>query len=666
MSDEVINILGVDSVAENLDVLEHLLAGFNVCLTRACLEGQVFDSLARKEYALVLLAVDAEDIDSLELARQIHLSANTARLPILFLLPSEYSCQNHFFQSVSGPIDYLSRSLIPQLFKSKIEIYLQLFHQKKELESTSRLLQRADQRVAEQELILAGSERRFRTAFEQSYQFMAIMDVKGRVIELNHLAKKLCGSYAGVITGQYLWNVCWLGQDEENERLRKVIARAASGQCVADEARFVDITGRVYYFARSVSPVRDDKGDITCLAMQGHDITKRIEAEREQYNLQTLLQQAQKMEALGALAGGIAHDFNNILSVIIGNADLAGRCCPDDSPYQQYFYDIQAAGSQAKELVKQILSFSRQSDICKTLVEPAKIVHESMTLLRASIPTTIDIVHNIDMNCGAILADSTQIHQIVMNLCTNAFHAMEDNGGTLHLALYQERVEDGETGGFDCGAGEYAHLIVKDDGCGIDGDVGDKIYEPYFTTKEDGKGTGMGLSIVHGIVKAHGGAIRMESRKNVGTAFHVFFPLCVNRHSLAEVEAAKLPSGEERILLVDDEEQVRQTVKNMLEVIGYEVTTPESSPGAFELFQSNPTYFDLVITDQTMPQMTGLELAGRILQIRADLPVILCTGNSPGISRDMVVTTGIKELILKPFDLEQLSQVVRQTLDNPS
>jgi CheY-like chemotaxis protein/anti-sigma regulatory factor (Ser/Thr protein kinase) len=253
-----------------------------------------------------------------------------------------------------------------------------------------------------------------------------------------------------------------------------------------------------------------------------------------------------------------------------------------------------------------------------------------------------------------------------MNLCTNAFHAMEDTEGTLHLALYQERVEDGEADGCDCGAGEYAHLIVEDDGCGIDGDAVDKIYEPYFTTKEDGKGTGLGLSIVHGIVKAHGGTIRVESRKNVGTTFHVLFPLSANIHSFAEVGASKLPGGEERVLLVDDEEQVRQAVKNMLEVIGYEVTTQQTSPGAYELLQNNPSYFDLVITDQTMPHMTGLELAGRILKTRPGLPIILCTGNSTGISQDLLAATGIREMLPKPFDLDQLSNIVRQTLDNPS
>jgi CheY-like chemotaxis protein len=370
------------------------------------------------------------------------------------------------------------------------------------------------------------------------------------------------------------------------------------------------------------------------------------------------------MEALGALAGGIAHDFNNVLSVIIGNADLAVKSCEQGSRQLRFLTHIHEAGKKARELVKQILSFSRQAEIEKVVLQPSKIIIESIKLLRSSIPTTIEIVHDIAPHCGAILADPTQYHQIIMNLCTNAFHAMEDRGGRLTIRLCRERVGLQLLRELDLKAGDYSHLVVEDNGSGIDTEHLDRIFDPYFTTKEKGKGTGMGLAIVHGIVKGHGGAIYVDSGSGAGTAFHVYLPLADRKSVQAKETFEKLSYGSEHILLVDDEEPLLDIMKNMLELMGYRVSAFIGSIEALKVFCDHPSKFDLVVTDQTMPGMIGTELAGKILSIRPGMPIVLCTGYSPNISRESVRALGIRELALKPLALDEFSNIVRQAIDS--
>jgi CheY-like chemotaxis protein len=274
------------------------------------------------------------------------------------------------------------------------------------------------------------------------------------------------------------------------------------------------------------------------------------------------------------------------------------------------------------------------------------------------------MVAEIDESCGAIFADPTQYHQILMNLCTNAYHAMERNGGTMTIRLYQETLNSTSLlHEFSCKPGDYAHLVVEDSGDGIEQSIVDRIYDPYFTTKESGKGTGMGLAIVYGIIQGHNGAIRVVSKPGVGTAFHVFIPISGGEVEEQEESYGELVYGSEHILLVDDDEGLLLMAKTLLERIGYTVTTKGNATDAFAGFCESPEDYDLVITDQTMPGMTGIELAEKIFMVRPEMPIILSTGYSPAVSREKVLAMGIRELAFKPLAFDKLSRLIRQVID---
>lgn len=667
MRDETINILGVDHRRESLHALEAISDDLGINLVTAFSGTEALDRLQKERFDLVLLEVTLPKMNGYETARRIRQQKSTEQLPILFLNAQPGGRERIFEGSDLGSVDYLAKPVVPAILKNKILLFQKLFQQKKNLEDKAQRLEQANEQILRQQQALAESEICFRTAFEQSYQFMAILDAEGRVLELNRLAKKLCGAHSGSLRGQYLWNICWVGQNEENQKLEKVIKRAAQGECFADEAKFTDIDGKVRVLSRTVSPVRDGDDNIVYITVQGHDITARIYAEKEKQNLGILLQQAQKMEALGALAGGVAHDFNNILSVILGNTELARMSCKAGSSPEKFLESVHAAGIQAKELVKQILSFSRQEEMKKIAIRPANVLTESLKLLRSTIPTTIEMVTEIDERCGTVFADPTQYHQIILNLCTNAYHAMEQKGGRLTIRLYQERLNSPSLlREFRCKPGEYAHLVVEDSGGGIERGIVDRIYDPYFTTKENGKGTGMGLAIVYGIIQGHNGAIRVISKPGVGTAFHVFFPIAGGDAAEKQESLEELVYGNEHILIVDDDAELLQMIENLLRRIGYQVTVKSSALEAFACFCNAPDQYDLIITDQIMPGMTGTELAQKIFMVKSKMPIILFTGYSSGVSRQKVLDMGIRELAFKPLAFDKLSRLVRQIIDDAS
>lgn len=664
MGDETINILGVDHGQECFIALEAISADLDIELVKASSGDEALRLLKKKDFDIVLLESNLPEMNGYETASRIRQQQRTETLPIIFLNVQPADLGHIYNGSDLGCVDYLAKPVVPKILKSKIFLFQKLFQQNRSLEKEALRLEKANELIVMQQQGLAESEVRFRTAFDQSYQFMAILDAEGKVLELNRLAKKLCGDYSGSLKGKYLWNICWIDQDEENKRLEKIIKRAADGECINDEARFKDVNGEVRVLSRSVSPVKDGDGKIVYITVQGHDITARIYAEKEKQNLGILLQQAQKMEALGALAGGVAHDFNNILSVILGNAELARMSCKSKASPEKYLESIHSAGIQAKDLVKQILSFSRQEELKKIPMRPAEVVTESLKLLRSTIPTTIEIVAEVDEKCGTIFADPTQYHQILMNLCTNAYHAMEQNGGTMTIRLYQESLySTALLREFSCQPGDYAHLVVEDSGDGIDQSIVDRIYDPYFTTKESGKGTGMGLAIVYGIIQGHNGAIQVISKPGVGTSFHVYFPISGGQTEKLEESQEELVHGSEHILLIDDDDGLLLMVKTLLERIGYKVTTKISASDAFASFCDRPEEYDLVITDQTMPGMTGIELAEKIFLVRPEIPIILSTGYSPAVSREKVLAMGIKELAFKPLAFDKLSRIIRQIID---
>jgi nitrogen-specific signal transduction histidine kinase/CheY-like chemotaxis protein len=382
--------------------------------------------------------------------------------------------------------------------------------------------------------------------------------------------------------------------------------------------------------------------------------------------LETKLSQSQKMEAIGTLAGGIAHDFNNLLSIILGYTDIVIESLPEDSQNASDLQEVYKAASRAKDLVSQILSFSRQDNQELMPLKIHLILKEAMTLLRSTIPTTIDIRLNLDSNCKSVLADPTQIHQVILNLCTNAYHAMRDHDGVLSIKLESVVLpRDDNNTRVHIQPGEYVKLSISDTGIGISKHIQEKIFDPYFTTKAKGEGTGLGLAVVHGIVKQYNGEITVDSKPDEGTTFSVYLPAIKgNKESISNENSFTLPRGNESILIIDDDEKIAKINKRMLEELGYHATALTKSEEALNSFQQTPESIDLVITDMTMPHMTGAELTKKLLAIRPDIPIIMCTGFSDQINKDEAIRIGISDFIMKPVNKMTLALSVRKALNH--
>jgi PAS domain S-box-containing protein len=446
---------------------------------------------------------------------------------------------------------------------------------------------------------------------------------------------------------------------------------AANDQAVLQQGQVLNCVERVQignetlYHQVSKFPIHKD-GEAALLAGFAFDITDRVRAEDERANLQAQLIQAQKMEAIGTLAGGIAHDFNNILSAVMGHVEIAQLDLAAEHPIRQHLDQVLKATHRAKDLVRQILTFSRKSEVNKKPLRLKAVIEEAMKLLRASLPATIDIQTTLDTEQDIILADQTQIHQVIMNLCANAAHAMAESGGILHIGLLPLDLDAAAARRYHSLApGRYVALRVVDTGLGMTANVRERIFDPFFTTKAPGQGTGMGLAVVHGIVRSHGGGIAVDSEPGKGTAFEILFPR-MNGDVLAETHALLAPlRGSERILFVDDEDFLVDVGKQMLERLGYQVETKSNPLDAIETFASRPDRYDLVVTDLTMPNLAGDALARRLQSIRPDIPIILCTGYSERINEEKAAALGIHALMMKPLSMDELSRTIRRILDTP-
>jgi signal transduction histidine kinase len=409
---------------------------------------------------------------------------------------------------------------------------------------------------------------------------------------------------------------------------------------------------------------KDEIGKLADAFNHMYESLKRRDYEKK--HLEEQLLHAQKMEAIGTLAGGIAHDFNNILSVIVGYIELALLDIPETDPLRGKLDQVLKAGGRATDLVKQILAFSRKDKQKLMLIRISPIVKEALKMLRSSLPATIEIRMDIRNSSLSILSDPSQIHQILMNLCTNAAHALPDNKGLLSVSLYEVYVDqDTASGHADLQAGHYQKLIVSDNGEGIKPEIMDRIFDPFFTTKGPGKGTGMGLSVIHGIVKTCKGPITVDSEPGKGTTFQIFFPI-IDAKTVEDIELHKdIPIGNEKILYIDDEKQIIDVGRELLEGLGYKVIAATTATGALEIFKAEPDGFDLIITDMTMPHMTGMELAEQISIISPEIPIILCSGYSASITKEKAREAGIREIIMKPFTMYEIAIVIRDVLDHP-
>ena len=430
------------------------------------------------------------------------------------------------------------------------------------------------------------------------------------------------------------------------------------------ETRWQTKSGETIQILMSSTPI-DQKDYSKGVIFTALDITELRMIEKEKLRLEKQLRQAQKMEAIGTLAGGIAHDFNNILFPIMGNAELLLEDIPENNPMRGNVNGIYSAVIRAKELVQQILTFSRQEKSELRMIKIQPILNEAVKMMRSTIPTTIDINTRIEKKCCAIKADPTQIHQIIINLMTNAFHAMEEHGGVLRVHLTETELKTSDLINLDIKPGRHVCLVISDTGIGIDKELKEKIFDPYFTTKEKGKGTGIGLSVVHGIVSSMGGAIQVYSEPGKGTKFRVYFPIknhVVFKNGFGQ-DDNYIPGGTEQILLVDDEVEIVTMEKQMLERLGYRVSSFVDSTEALETFRAGPDQFDLVITDLAMPKLPGDKLATELTTIRPDIPILLNTGFSDKAILNSEKNLGIKAILIKPIVMKDLAGAIRKVLD---
>jgi signal transduction histidine kinase/ActR/RegA family two-component response regulator len=419
--------------------------------------------------------------------------------------------------------------------------------------------------------------------------------------------------------------------------------------------------GKLQELDMTLWPIRDATGSIVNYVSVSRDMTNEV-------RLAEQLRQKQKMEAIGTLAGGIAHDFNNILAAIIGNAEL-GLDDPGTSLGTNHNLEqILKAGKRGRDLVKQILMFSRKETKERQTVKLTPIIDDTIKLIRASLPTMINIVFEPRASLDTALANPSQMQQVLMNLASNAAHAMRENGGVLEISVYNQELSKRSLPDAIMNPGQYVVMAVRDTGPGIDQTVRKRIFEPFFTTKEPGQGTGMGLAVAYGIVNSHQGTITVSSQTGKGSTFKVFLPaVSVSKVSVDEVATQQAaPKGNERILFVDDEEALAELSGTILSRLGYEVTTKTNPIEALSFFAQNPDRLDLVIVDQTMPDMTGMSLAREMMRIRPDIPMILSTGYSDLVSPETARAAGIAEFLMKPVERNVLADTVRTVLDGKS
>lgn len=499
---------------------------------------------------------------------------------------------------------------------------------------------------------------RLMRAIEQATESIVVMDPDGTIVYANPAAVLISGYSPEEIIGHN--SLIPSTSMYDPTFFKEILEAVTQGRTWSGRVKFRKKDGTTCDIEQTVCPIQDSSGSLVNILSIGRDISREVALERQ-------LRHAQKMEAIGTLAGGIAHDFNNILAAIMGYAELSLSQVPENSQLEHNLSLILKSSMRARDVIRQILAFSRKSQEERHPLCLQEIVREAVKLLRASIPSTITIREEYYAPDFMVLANPTQIHQVLINLCTNAAQAMQDSGGTMTISLHPvELSPDAAEKYMNLQPGRYVRLQVRDTGPGIDPAIMDRIFDPFFTTKEVGKGTGMGLAVVHGIVSSCQGVVFAENVPEGGACFSVLLP-CVQELSPPEREEPHdLPRGRERVLFVDDEEILVQVGTEMLRALGYAVTGTQSSTEALSLFQENPFAYDLIITDQTMPDMTGYHLARQCLAIRPDMPIILCTGYSEVLSEEQALAGGIRGVLIKPVKLHELATRVRAVLNRSS
>ena len=530
-----------------------------------------------------------------------------------------------------------------------------------ELREARRRLQQA---CADRQL----SERRFRSVFNQQFQFMLILSPQGRVLEMSEQLPRGNGAVPPEqVIGQLIWDTVWWQHTPQArarwpERLREAAQTAGP---VLSEDVFNSPSGAPRVAAAALTAVKDAAGRIDCFIVQGTDITDRREAERRREQLEVQLRETHKMQAIGTLAGGIAHDFNNILGAILGNLVLAQQDLAPDHATQARLEQIRKAASRARSLVQQILAFSRRQPHELVLQPLQPVLEETLELLRTTLPASVALVVRVSDEPLWVNADATQMQQVVMNLCTNAWHALTDSRGRIEVGLARAAAPPPPYTASDAPHAEWVHLWVRDDGQGMDEATLARVFEPFFTTRARAEGTGLGLSVVHGIVGEHGGVITVESEPGRGSSFHVALPLAsaAEDSGFGPIEAMARPHGAgQHVLYVDDDEMMVVMVEGLLQRAGYRVTVRANAAGALEALHRQADDIDIVVTDYNMPQGSGLDVAHAARALRPGLPVVISSGYLSEELRTAAAQAGVRQLLQKENTVEELGDVLRSLL----
>jgi|GEM_PF-1484161 len=513
-----------------------------------------------------------------------------------------------------------------------------------------------EQKKAENELRLLS------TAIEQSPATVIITDTDGTIEYVNRKFEQISEYSREEVIGKKP-SILKSGDktESEYEQLWKTIK---AGKKWEGEFQNKNKSGNLYWENAVISPVFDENGKIIRFLAVKEDIREKRKNKIEKIELEKQIRHNQKLETIGTLAGGIAHDFNNILTPIIGYADLGTSVLDPKDKLYRYFHNITIASSRAKDLVEQILLFSKQKEKKKKPLALHLIIKEALKLLRQSIPSTVEIISEIDSYCDMILADSTQLHQVIVNLCTNAWQAMEDSGGQLTVKMHQVKLTKNQKKLLlNLTETEYIHLVVKDTGHGMSKETITHIFEPFYTTKPVDKGTGLGLSVVHGIIKNHNGEIQVESTLGKGTTFNIYIPIIKNYETIQTEQKREIIEGEESILIVDDDEVVADMTKEILDGLGYATKVFYTGQDVINELSKYPYKYDLLLTDMTMPIMTGLELAEQVQKLRKGLPIVIMTGfNNKNLVEDTLNKLNIKSIIQKPISRKDISIIIRHAL----
>jgi len=662
-------ILAVDDDPNNLAVLRDCLVEMNYGFLVAE-DGE--SAVTRAEYArpdLILLDIMMPGIDGIETCRRLKFRESTKDIPVIFM--SALTESGHLVKGLEvGAVDYVTKPFQRDELLARIAVHLKIRELTHRLQESKDFLElRVEKRTAE--LARANSElqaeiavrkraedeqQRLVTAIEQAAEAIIITDLEWNICYVNPAFERLNGYGRDEIIGQHTGII---KSDRHDSSFFKTIKEElASGRVWSGRMTNRRKDGSCYESEVTGSPVRDKQGSIISFVSIHRDITHEIKLERQ-------LRQSHKMEAIGTLTAGIAHDFNNILTAIVGYTELSLSRLQKSDPLRGDLEQVLESGLRATDLVRQILTFSRQTEQERKPVHLDSIIREVLKLLRPSLPSFIEIHTEYDIKPEECIvdADSTQLHQVLMNLCTNAAHAMRNRGGVLSLTLTQVMVDAALVSQHPgLKPGPHLRLAVSDTGHGIDAALMERIFDPYFTTKKTGEGTGMGLAVTMGIVQNHGGAISVSSESGQGTSFEVFLPRAISVGKQI-VETRDVPqTGKEQILFIDDEKALAVLGQKMLETLGYRVTAVTNSLEALELFRSKAGAFDLVITDMSMPGLTGRELARELVALRPDIPVIMCSGFAEFVNPEQAREAGIREFLMKPYVIGTLAKTIRKVL----